>query len=131
MPSPARWIGRKCSISGRCSAGAAGAGPARPAHALSIGPRVARKIKPSKRVSSMETSMGDEQSIIELTIPTVDVDDAVARVCDEWGVEREAVKVEQLDAPAGQGATADRVLLRITLLTAGSGAEFDDEDEDA
>jgi hypothetical protein len=45
--------------------------------------------------------MGDEQSIIELTVPAGDVDDAVARVCDEWGVERAAVKVDQLDASTG------------------------------
>jgi spoIIIJ-associated protein len=73
--------------------------------------------------------MVEEHSIIELTVPAGDVDDAVARVCDEWGVEREAVKVDQLDASAGQGATADRVLLRITLLTPGAGSDFDDDDD--
>jgi|SRR5579859_7634000 len=73
--------------------------------------------------------MVEEHSIIELTVPAADVDDAVARVCDEWGVAREAVKVDQLDASAGQGAAPDRVLLRITLLTAGAGADFDDDDD--
>jgi spoIIIJ-associated protein len=66
--------------------------------------------------------MGDEHSIIELTVPAEDVDEAVARVCDEWGVNREGVKVDQLEA-------ADRVLLRITLLAAEVDADFEQEDE--
>jgi spoIIIJ-associated protein len=75
--------------------------------------------------------MGDEHSIIELTVPAGDVDETVARVCDEWGVAREAVQVDQLDASAGQGATPDRVLLRITLLTPGTETDFDVDDDDA
>jgi len=71
--------------------------------------------------------MGDEHSIIELTVPANDVDDAVARVCDEWGVDREGVQVDQLEAPGG--GALDRVLLRITLLADDSNADFDQEDE--
>jgi spoIIIJ-associated protein len=67
--------------------------------------------------------MGEEHSIIELTVPSSDVDDAVARVCDEWGVGREAVQVDQLSAAADE-----RVLLRITLLAAG--ADFDDDEDE-
>jgi spoIIIJ-associated protein len=77
----------------------------------------------------METSMGDEHSIIELTVPPTDVDEAVARVCDEWGVGREAVQVDQLDASTGPGASPERVLLRITLLAPGADADFDVDDE--
>jgi spoIIIJ-associated protein len=73
--------------------------------------------------------MAEEHSIIELTVPPDDVEDAVARVCDEWGVDREAVQVDQLDASAGQGATPDRVLVRITLLAPDADAGFDQEDE--
>jgi spoIIIJ-associated protein len=73
--------------------------------------------------------MAEEHSIIELTVPPDDVDEAVARVCDEWGVSREAVQVDQLEASAGQGATPDRVLLRITLLAPGHDADFDMDDE--
>ena len=73
--------------------------------------------------------MAEEHSIIELTVPPDDVEDAVARVCDEWGVDREAVRVDQLDASAGQGATPDRVLVRITLLAPGADAGFDQDDE--
>jgi len=73
--------------------------------------------------------MVEEHSIIELTVPPADVDEAVARVCDEWGVAREAVQVDQLDASAGQGATADRVLLRITLLTSSADTDFDEDDD--
>jgi len=73
--------------------------------------------------------MVEEHSIIELTVPPADVDEAVARVCDEWGVAREAVQVDQLDASAGQGATADRVLLRITLLTPSADTDFDEDDD--
>ena len=56
--------------------------------------------------------MSEERSIIELTVPSSDVDDAVDRVCAEWGAERESVQVDVIDAP---GAGADRVLVRITL----------------
>jgi spoIIIJ-associated protein len=73
--------------------------------------------------------MGDEHSIIELTVPPEDVDEAVARVCVEWGVEREAVQVDQLDASAGQGAAPDRVLLRITLLAPGADTDLDVDDD--
>lgn len=69
--------------------------------------------------------MGEDSSIIELTVPAGDVDDAVGRVCDEWGVERDAVQVDQLDAPPGQGQSADRVYLRITLLEPGSETDLD------
>jgi spoIIIJ-associated protein len=69
--------------------------------------------------------MGEENSIIELTVPAGDVDDAVGRVCDEWGVERDAVQVDQLDAPPGQGQAAGRVHLRITLLEPGSETDLD------
>ena len=72
--------------------------------------------------------MGDEHSIIELTVPAGDVDEAVARVCDEWGVTREAVQVDQLGAAAGQDAPAERVLLRITLLAPGAESDFDDDE---
>lgn len=72
--------------------------------------------------------MGDEHSIIELTVPSSDVDEAVARVCDEWGVDREAVQVDQLDAPASPGATPGRVLLRITLLAPETDADFDEDE---
>lgn len=73
--------------------------------------------------------MGDERSIIELTVPLGDVAEAVARVCDEWGVGREAVQVDQVDAPAGPGEAPDRVALRITLLAPEAGADFDDDDQ--
>ncbi len=73
--------------------------------------------------------MGDEHSIIELTVPLGDVDEAVARVCDEWGVGREAVQVDQLDAPAEPGVAPDRVALRITLLAPETDVDFDDDDQ--
>jgi spoIIIJ-associated protein len=69
--------------------------------------------------------MSEERSIIELTVPAGDVDEAVDRVCSEWGVARDSVQVDVLDAP---GAGADRSLVRITLV----GAESDlDQDMDA
>jgi spoIIIJ-associated protein len=74
--------------------------------------------------------MVEEHSIIELTVPAGDVEEAVSRVCAEWGVGREAVQVDQVDASAGQGATNDRVRLRLTLLTPSDETDFDD-DEDA
>lgn len=73
--------------------------------------------------------MAEEHSIIELTVPPDDVEEAVARVCDEWGVERAAVQVDQLDASSGQGATPDRILLRITLLAPEADAGFDEDDD--
>ena len=69
--------------------------------------------------------MAEEHSIIELTVPPNDVDEAVARVCEEWGVERDDVQVDQLDGSAGQGAASDRVRLRITLLTTADDSDFD------
>ncbi len=72
--------------------------------------------------------MVEEHSTIELTVPPADVDEAVARVCDEWGVTREAVKVDQLD-PA-PNTPPDRVLLRITLLTPEANSGFDEDDDD-
>ena len=71
--------------------------------------------------------MVEEHSTIELTVPPADVDEAVARVCDEWGVAREAVKVDQLD-PA-PNTPPDRVLLRITLLTPDTDSGFDERRE--
>ena len=71
--------------------------------------------------------MVDEHSSIELTVPPADVDDAVARVCDEWGVGREAVSVDQLAPPPN--TPPDRVLLRITLLTADTDSGFDEDDD--
>ena len=71
--------------------------------------------------------MVEEHSTIELTVPPADVDDAVARVCDEWGVSREAVKVDRLDA--APNTPPDRVLLRITLLTADTDSGFDEDDD--
>ena len=70
--------------------------------------------------------MADEHSIIELTVPMADVDDAVAGVCDEWGVERDAVQVEQLEATPS--TPPDRVRLRITLLAPEAEGGFDDDD---
>jgi len=72
--------------------------------------------------------MVDEHSSIELTVPPADVDDAVARVCDEWGVGREAVTVDQL--PPAPNTPPDRVLLRITLLAPEADADFDDDEDD-
>ena len=66
--------------------------------------------------------MSEERSIIELTVPAGDVDEAVDRVCNEWGVARESVQVDVLDAP---GAGADRSLVRITLM-----ADESDLDQD-
>jgi spoIIIJ-associated protein len=57
--------------------------------------------------------MSEERSIIELTVPSGDVEEAVGRVCAEWGVERESVLVDVLDAPS---AGADRALVRISLM---------------
>jgi spoIIIJ-associated protein len=57
--------------------------------------------------------MSEERSIIELTVPAGDVEDAVERVCAEWGVARESVEVDVAGAP---GAGADRALVRITLM---------------
>jgi hypothetical protein len=71
--------------------------------------------------------MADEHSIIELTVPTADVDDAVAGVCDEWGVGRDAVQVEQLEA--APNTPPDRVRLRITLLAPETEGGFDDDDD--
>jgi spoIIIJ-associated protein len=73
--------------------------------------------------------MAEEHSIIELTVPPSDVEDAVARVCAEWGVDRAAVQVDQLDAAAGVGAAPERVLLRITLLAPGGDDDFDEDDD--
>src|SRR5438309_1872408 len=130
-PSPARWIGRASLISGRCWAGGR---PTSRATNRAIEARAGRGIKrratrANKRVRAKETSMAEEHSIIELTVPPDDVEDAVARVCDEWGVDREAVQVDQLDASAGQGATPDRVLVRITLLAPDTDAGFEQDDE--
>ena len=69
--------------------------------------------------------MSEERSIIELTVPAGDVDEAVDRVCSEWGVARDSVQVDVLDAP---GAGADRSLVRITLV--GSDSDLD-QDMDA
>ncbi len=69
--------------------------------------------------------MSEERSIIELTVPAGDVDEAVDRVCSEWGVARESVQVDVLDAP---GAGADRSLVRITMV--GSDSDLD-QDMDA
>src|SRR5258706_5705566 len=69
--------------------------------------------------------MREERSIIELTVPAGDVDEAVDRVCSEWGVARESVQVDVLDAP---GAGADRSLVRITMV--GSDSDLD-QDMDA
>jgi spoIIIJ-associated protein len=66
--------------------------------------------------------MSEERSIIELTVPAGDVDEAVDRVCSEWGVDRESVQVDVLDAPS---AGADRSLVRITLM-----ADDSDLDQD-
>ena len=71
--------------------------------------------------------MVDEHSSIELTVPPADVDDAVARVCDEWGVGREAVTVDQL--AAAPNTPPDRVVLRITLLAPETDAGFDEDDD--
>jgi spoIIIJ-associated protein len=72
--------------------------------------------------------MSEERSIIELTVPAGDVDEAVDRVCSEWGVARESVQVDVLDAP---GAGADRSLVRITLVAAESDLDQDmDQDQD-
>ena len=71
--------------------------------------------------------MVEEHSTIELTVPAADVDDAVARVCDEWGVTREAVKVDRLEA--APNTPPDRVLLRITLLTPEADGGFDEDDD--
>ncbi|MEP7356788.1 MAG: R3H domain-containing nucleic acid-binding protein [Anaerolineales bacterium] len=57
--------------------------------------------------------MSEERSIIELTVPADDVDEAVERVCAEWGVARESVQVDVSGAP---GAGADRSLVRISLM---------------
>src|SRR5258706_13463890 len=71
--------------------------------------------------------MVDEHSSIELTVPPADVDEAVARVCDEWGVGREAVTVDQL--AAAPNTPPDRVGLRITLLAPETDAGFDEDDD--
>ncbi len=71
--------------------------------------------------------MVDEHSSIELTVPPADVDEAVARVCDEWGVGREAVTVDQL--AAAPNTPPDRVVLRITLLAPETDAGFDEDDD--
>ena len=63
-----------------------------------------------------------ERSIIELTVPAGDVDEAVDRVCSEWGVARDSVQVDVLDAP---GAGADRSLVRITMM--GSESDLDQD----
>ena len=70
--------------------------------------------------------MGEESSIIELTVPAGDVDDAIERVCAEWGVTRESVQVDVLEAPGG---AADRALVRITLMAPESDLEQDSEFE--
>jgi spoIIIJ-associated protein len=72
--------------------------------------------------------MSEERSIIELTVPAGDVDEAVDRVCSEWGVARDSVQVDVLDAP---GAGADRSLVRITLMADESDLDQDmDADSD-
>jgi spoIIIJ-associated protein len=66
--------------------------------------------------------MAEQRPSIELTVAAAEVDDAVARVCAEWGVERAAVQVEVLADDRAPG------LVRVRVQPADASAGADDAD---
>jgi spoIIIJ-associated protein len=71
--------------------------------------------------------MADPRSSIEFDIPAAEVEDAVARLCADWGLDRSEVQVEVIDAAAAEPALpGGTVRLRVT---AASSAPEQAEDE--
>jgi spoIIIJ-associated protein len=74
--------------------------------------------------------MAEQRPSTEVSVAAEDLEAALARICAEWGVERDAVEVET----AADEAEPGRVRLRVTLVPQAAGgmeaAEDDDEAPD-
>ena len=73
--------------------------------------------------------MADPSTSIELNVPPDEMEEAVARVCAEWGVPRQAVNVDILSGAAdpAEAMLAGAVRLRVSLRGDGDQAAVDDD----